>query len=102
MPGPARGHQGRAAPRTPRVAPLLSAPMSDATDPADRRASVAWPDVDGMRNASGRLIRNITIAKTPELALDAVFSIACSTVSVICVLFMITVTPRASTITSAG
>src|SRR6478735_5471763 len=60
-------------------------------------ARAAWPEVDGTRNASGRLIRNISAPKTPAEVLLTAFSIECSTVSVITELFMITVIPRAST-----
>ena len=60
-------------------------------------ARAAWPDVDGTRNASGMLIRNISAPKTPLEVSLTMFSIECRIVPVISELFMITVTPRAST-----
>ena len=65
-------------------------------------ASVARPDELGTRNDSGIMIRYIMMANRPLEAPLTTLSIECSTVSVIWALCMITVMPRASTITSAA
>src|SRR5271167_1906689 len=65
-------------------------------------ASVACPEEDGTRNASGMFTRYITTANAPEDSPLTAPSSACSTVSVIPALFMITVTPRATAMISAA
>src|SRR5215469_3127155 len=65
-------------------------------------ASVACPEEDGTRNASGMLTRYITTANAPEGSPLTAPSSACSTVSVIPALFMMVVTPRATAMMSAA
>src|SRR5215471_12362245 len=65
-------------------------------------ASVACPDEDGTRNASGTLTRYITTMNAPLGSPLTAPSRACSTVSVIPALFMMVVTPRATAMMSAA
>src|SRR5690348_2015213 len=65
-------------------------------------ASVACPDEDGTRNASGTFTRYITTANAPDGSPDTTPSSPCSTESVIEALFMIVVTPRATAMISAA
>src|SRR5215472_9933234 len=65
-------------------------------------ASVACPEDDGTRNASGMFTRYITTANAPDGSPDTTDSSPCSTESVIEALFMIVVTPRATAMISAA
>src|SRR5215831_8633908 len=65
-------------------------------------ASVACPEDDGTRNASGMFTRYITTANAPDGSPDTTDSRPCSTESVIEALFMIVVTPRATAMISAA
>ena len=65
-------------------------------------ASVAWAELDGIRNASGRLTRYIKLANATEPVPATALSSELRTVSVIKPFFMITVTPLATAIIRAG
>src|SRR5215471_1736022 len=65
-------------------------------------ASVACPEEDGTRNASGMFTRYITTANAPDGSPDTADSSPCSTESVIEALFMMVVTPRATAMISAA
>src|SRR5215831_16406601 len=65
-------------------------------------ASVACPEDDGTRNASGMFTRYITTANAPDGSPDTTDSRPCSTESVIEALFMIVVTPRATAMISTA
>src|SRR6516165_5723648 len=65
-------------------------------------ASVACPEEDGTKNASGMFTRYITTANAPDGSPDTTDSSPCSTESVIEALFMMVVTPRATAMISAA
>src|SRR6516162_5723743 len=65
-------------------------------------ASVACPEEDGTKNASGMFTRYITTANAPDGRPDTTDSRPCSTESVIEALFMMVVTPRATAMISAA
>ena len=65
-------------------------------------ANVAWPELDGIRNASGMFTTRVMTAKTPAEAPLVSCSIEFRIVSSVLVLVMITETPAASMMTIAG
>src|SRR5215467_1259554 len=65
-------------------------------------ASVACPEEDGTKNASGMFTRYITTANAPDGSPDTTDSSPCSTESVIEALFIMVVTPRATAMISAA
>src|SRR2546428_13372131 len=65
-------------------------------------ASVAWAELDGIKNASGRLMIYIKLANATEPVPATTPSRELSTVSVINPFFIITVTPLATAIIKAG
>ena len=77
-------------------------PAKSASGASSGMASAPWPELDGIRKASGMFTTTVSEVKNAADEPLTNLSIECNIVSSVCVLFMITDTPPASSTTMAG